>query len=265
MLPIKKIYIDSRWKTSNSKSDTDFTVQLPQNYHMPKNTVFFIDHVCIPVSWYSVQKGRNNMFYFKFETSTLQAVAIPEGNYKADTLVNELVKAINAFSSGSVTGKYDIDLNSIIIEPNSDSISLYIPTDKDLVNLYKKSLPLNSINNVLRNFIDGVKYNKTNFFYSDYIDLFPVRNLYLVSDNLGNHNTIALNGTTNIIKQIVINAQYNQLVVDNQVLGIDYLDCSGQNLNLLKFKLVDAFGNVIDLNGNHWSFSIVFSVLPDEN
>lgn len=56
MLPIKKLYIDSRWKTSNSKSDTDFSIQLPQNYHMPKNTVFFIDHVCVPVSWYSVQK-----------------------------------------------------------------------------------------------------------------------------------------------------------------------------------------------------------------
>ena len=56
MLPIKKIYVDSRWKTASSKSDTDFSIQLPQNYFMPKNCVFFIDHVCVPVSWYSVPK-----------------------------------------------------------------------------------------------------------------------------------------------------------------------------------------------------------------
>ena len=62
-----------------------------------------------------------------------------------------------------------------------------------------------------------------------------------------------------------MNASYNQLIVDNQVLGSDYLDCSGQNLNLLNFRLCDVFGNTIDLNGNHWSFSIIFSVLSVEN
>ena len=76
------------------------TFQSPQNYHMPKNTVFFIDHVCIPVSWYSVQKGRNNKFYFKIGMSTLQIVEIPENNYKADTLVAELAKAISVNKLG---------------------------------------------------------------------------------------------------------------------------------------------------------------------
>lgn len=265
MLPIKKIYIDSRWKTPNSKSDSDFTVQLPQNYYMPKNTVFFIDHVCLPVSWYSVQKGRNNIFYYALGPSALQTVEIPEGNYKADTLVGELIRPMNILYPNSVTGKYNVELNSIQIEPKSDGVSLFIPTDEDLIKIHGKSLPLYSINSILRNFANNQTYNKEYPFISDYVDFYPIRNLYLVSDNLGNHNTIALNGTTNIIKQIVINAPYNQLVVDNQVLGIDYLDCSGQNLNLLKFKLVDSFGNVIDLNGNHWSFSIVFSILPEEN
>jgi hypothetical protein len=53
--------------------------------------------------------------------------------------------------------------------------------------------------------------------------------------------------------------------VDNQVLGSDYLDWSGQNLNLLNFRLCDAFGQTIDLNGNHWSFNIIFSKVSEEN
>ena len=264
MLPIKKLYIDSRWKTSNSKSDTDFSIQLPQNYHMPKNTVFFIDHVCVPVSWYSVQKGRNNRFYFRIGGGALQNVEIPENNYKADTLVAELVKAINTVAANYVTGTFDTDLNTITITLTNAGVVLAIPSDNTLLTTYGQSMPLNSINSVLRNYSDNL-YTKTNPFMCDYLDLFPIRNLYLVSSNLGNHNTMSVTGECGIIKQITVNASYNQLIVDNQVLGSDYLDCSGQNLNLLNFRLCDVFGNTIDLNGNHWSFSIIFSVLSVEN
>jgi hypothetical protein len=268
MLPIKKLYIDSRWKSSNSKSDTDFSIQLPQNYHMPKNTVFYIDHVCLPVSWYSVQKNRNNMFYFKINTlssSMFYAVEIDENNYKADTLSTVLANAINSKLSGIVTGKYNIDLNSLELSINSPNINLYIPTDDELVKSYNLKLPLNSVNNVLRNYSSNQVYTSTNPFISDYLDFFPIRNLYLISDNLGNHNTMTVSGECGIIKHISVSASYNQLIIDNQVLGADYLDCSNQNINLLKFRLVDAFGNTIDLNGNHWSFSIVFSKLSEEN
>ena len=264
MLPIKKLYIDSRWKDPNSKSDTDFSIQLPQNYHMPKNTVFFIDHVCIPVSWYSVQKGRNNRFYFRIGSGALQNVEIPENNYKADTLVAELAKAINTVAPNYVTGTYDTELNTITITLTNAGVVLAIPSDNTLLSLYGQSMPLNSINSVLRNYSDIV-YTKINPFFCDYIDLFPIRNLYLVSSNLGNHNTMSVTGECGIIKQITVNASYNQLIVDNQVLGADYLDCSNQNLSLLNFKLCDVFGSTIDLNGNHWSFSIIFSKLPEEN
>jgi hypothetical protein len=265
MLPIKKIYIDSRWKTANSKSETDFTIQLPQNYHMPKNTVFFIDHVCIPVSWYSVQKLRNNKFYFLIGSSTLQVIEIPENNYKADTLVAELVKAINSVLVGSVTGTYDVDLNTITISLVNAGVYLIIPSDVELLKTHGKSMPLDSINSVLRNYKTDASYSKTNAFRCDYLDLFPVRNLYIHSNSIGNHNTISVSGECNIIKQVTVNASYNQLIVDNQVLGSDYLDCSNQNLNLIDITLRDAFSNIIDLNGNHWSFNIIFSKVAEEN
>ena len=39
MLPIKKIYIDSRHKTSDSISDSYFKFELPMTIHLPENTV----------------------------------------------------------------------------------------------------------------------------------------------------------------------------------------------------------------------------------
>jgi hypothetical protein len=39
MLPINKIYIDSRHKTTSSKSDSDFEIQLTEAINLPDNCV----------------------------------------------------------------------------------------------------------------------------------------------------------------------------------------------------------------------------------
>ena len=40
MLPIKKIYIDSRFMSSDSSSESDFKIDLPVNITLPEDTVF---------------------------------------------------------------------------------------------------------------------------------------------------------------------------------------------------------------------------------
>ena len=45
MLPIKKIYIDSRFKTSPSESHSNFTIELPTTMLMPEDTGFYIEDV----------------------------------------------------------------------------------------------------------------------------------------------------------------------------------------------------------------------------
>ena len=62
MLPIKKIYIDTRFKAPDSKSDTDFYIDLPITLLMLDDTGFYIDDVCIPHTWYKVEAGRNDEF-----------------------------------------------------------------------------------------------------------------------------------------------------------------------------------------------------------
>ena len=50
MLPIKKIYIDSRHRTADSISASNFRYELPSSLQMPDNTVFYICDICIPMS-----------------------------------------------------------------------------------------------------------------------------------------------------------------------------------------------------------------------
>ena len=75
---------------------------------------------------------------------------------------------------------------------------------------------------------------------------------------------MAVNGEWGILKKIPVSADYNQLIYDQTVLGMDYLDCSHHTLSLFEFKLKDHTGDVVNLHGNHVSFSIIFVKVADE-
>ena len=67
MLKLKKIYVDSKYKTINSVSTSDFSIQLPETIYMPDNSVFYNSDVCSPHSWYTVEQGINDKFYLQLK------------------------------------------------------------------------------------------------------------------------------------------------------------------------------------------------------
>ena len=62
---------------------------------------------------------------------------------------------------------------------------------------------------------------------------------------------MSISGERGIIKKVPVRANYNELIYDDAVLGIDYLTCSRQSLSRLEFKLKDTYGNFSNLHGNH--------------
>ncbi len=260
MLPIKKIYVDTRFMNLNSESSSDFTIDLPQSYTFPDNTAAYIDDVCIPVSWYTIQEGRNNYLYVRVD-GVVRTLEIPEGFYNIESLNDAIVDELNMNFGNFFQAEPDYKTNKIKIIGTSTLVN-EILTDAQLrslkvINAIKKSEPFNTINNVLRNFTPKANF-KDHDYVSGYIDLNPVRNLYLSFSNFGNFNTTSVTGDSTIIKKIPVNANYNELLFNNVILGSDYIDCSRQTLRQLSFRLQDIFGNPINLNGNHWSFSILF-------
>ena len=98
MLTTKKIYVDSRFKSSDSASHSDFKIDLPQNFLMPEDTGFYIDDVCIPHTWYPVEAGRNAQLVVSYD-AVVHFVAIDYGNYSVKDLGVAIVDAINKNSS----------------------------------------------------------------------------------------------------------------------------------------------------------------------
>ena len=258
MLPIKKIYIDSRFKSSDSASNSDFKIDLPTTLLMPEDTGFYIDDVCIPHTWYPVEDGKNNAIVFMYHLSTHNAF-VAAGNYSVKDLGLAIASAMNAkIGVTAFESSYDVKTNSLTIKLTTgyNMFSFDVWTDDYLVQT-GSPYARKTVNSLLKNFTSK-GYNGSSF-VSGYIDMYPLRNIYMSCSGLGNFNTMSISGDRNIIKKIPVTAGHGEVIFDQTVTGMDYLDCSHQTLSRISFQLKDVFGNIIDLHGNHMSFSIVFS------
>ena len=98
MLPIEKIYMESRHSTADSKNTSGFKISLPNNITLPFNTAFYITDITASVSWYTVEARRNKTIYFRInkDNFAFYQCTIREGTYNTSLLAGALCKAINS-------------------------------------------------------------------------------------------------------------------------------------------------------------------------
>ena len=116
-LPIKKLYIDTRYRTADSVSTSNFKVELPITLYMPNNSVFYVADVCIEHSWYAVETGINDRLYILVDTTTYTTIQLTPKNYTGDTLATEIKAKLDALAIATAvwTVAYTATTNSIKI------------------------------------------------------------------------------------------------------------------------------------------------------
>jgi hypothetical protein len=272
-LDIQKIYIDSRFRTANSKSESDFNVELPRSFNVPDGVVAHIDDIVIPVSWRTVD-DRNNQCHVSFWT-TGTSVNVRESTFTLDSsnydgttfataLQAKLTTAIAGFAAVAVFAcHYDIPGNTLTVavaDPRDAAVkaaapfSFFFRTDAEIA-LSGGANP-RTINTTIRNTTHTTISEAAA--YICYLDLFNTRNLYLTSSALCSYDTVSNFGMDTIIKKIPCTASYNRMIFQSSGSTLDGLDVSKRTLRFLDFKLVDSSFRPIELQGNHFSFSIVF-------
>ena len=272
MLDIKKVYVDTRYKTDDSNSDSDFTIELPRTLNVPDNCICYLTDVVIPVSWSTIDSRNNKLYLYlvKYLTPTSwfkhdSIITIPMGNYSGPDFCTALKIAINAqISDGIVLDVvYNKNDNMVtIVRTNLPDWEVLIVSGADLQagknwNEEMRKASISSMNGILR--IGKESYSLTAATpYTAYLDLHTTRNLYIVSSSLANYNVISNFGNDTIVKKISVKANYSQMLFDTADAGYDFMDVSKRTLSRIDIKLIDSFGNVIDLRNNHWSFSLVF-------
>jgi hypothetical protein len=264
-MDIKKVYIDTRFKTADSKSDSDFYVELPRALNIPDKCVCYIDDIVIPVAWNTIDE-RNQKLYLQIELGasvTVQTILFDPGNYTGVSFTAAFQSKVNAALLSyelSVVCSYDLMNNKlgIVLKDDRDSptddAKAFILTDVELDIAKPKS-----VNGILMISSTGALVPDVAF--HTYLDLHTTRNLYLTSSSLGSYNTVSNFGYDTIIKKIPVRFNYNEMLFDGAESGYDYLDVSKRSLRRIDFRLQDSFSNIINLNGNHWSFSLIFQLL----
>ena len=109
--------------------------------------------------------------------------------------------------------------------------------------------------NVIGNTASPAKY---------YLNLTPVRNIYMRSPNISSFNTIGCNGESSIIKKIPVNAGSGEMITSFITSGADFIPCNNLTLKTIEIQLQDVNGNIINLHNNDMSFSILFDIINSD-
>ena len=107
------IYIDSRFKTKDSKSNSEFKYALVESIQLPDKCVCFVDDVIIPVSWYNIDESNQDFCIRRMQDLepvhlTDRIVSIEVSNHTTDTLTDAVQDALKpAIGTGVFTVSYD--------------------------------------------------------------------------------------------------------------------------------------------------------------
>ena len=100
----KKVYIDSKFRSPDSVSSSDFKYELPETITLPQdNAVVYLDDITLPHSWENILDNINNKLHFKiYKLTPLPEVeyhliaTIETGNYTGGELAVEMQTEISS-------------------------------------------------------------------------------------------------------------------------------------------------------------------------
>jgi hypothetical protein len=242
----RKLYIDSRFRSSGSHSD--FTYQLAQSIEVPHGMVAIIDTVSVPNVFQTVDSTRNKL-YIEVYGAPAQTVTLTTGMYNGVTLAAELQAQLNAMGHGS----YTVSFNSA-----TGQLSL-VASGVVYVRLQERaaSRPFDALEVI--GVIDGINLaDDINVTLPHHVDIAGTRILYLCSSTFGHYSSLGPRGESDILRAIYIDASNGSYIVDRLANPFEFIECAGQQLQSIRFTLRDGNGQIVDLRGRSCSFSIIF-------
>jgi len=296
LLSVRKLYIDSRFLKSGTPSSFDF--ELPEIVELPRDTVAYITEFTAVCGWDTVNDS-NYKFYIVEQhsgTNKGRVVELTQQPYDSESLRAELETKLNGAGKLAGMGTYSVTRTTSAGATGNVSLgaayryysvsvtagNFWMPSHAQLRNegflsiwtstfagpVYSAANPRDT--NELFNFEAALSdpsspsataYLSTHV--SSFIDLRSKHSLFVHSPSFGNYTSIGPNGTRTILLKVPVDSAYGS-VIHHQHSGhpMDFIEVSTRGLKSLTFELRDARGNLVGLNGGHWSMTIVFAERP---
>ena len=265
MTSVRRIYIDSRLRSSGT--DSDFTYDLPRSIEVPDNTIAFVDSILVPNVWTTLHANNNRLYVTETDQATLteHTYLLQEGNYTGTSLANKMRDTLNANKTlpteYSVT--YDDTIGKLTISnPTPDFM---VMTREALIGTsWNGGAPLTredvrDCNDVIGNVAGSTTVVAGVLQMGGFVDLIPYKNLFLCSSTFGNlGQVLGPVGQGDIIRRVAVTAPFGNLIYDAHSTSADYIDCSLTQISQMRWRLTDERGRAVSLKNHGIPFSICF-------
>ena len=277
-LTYKKVYVNSKYRTPNSRGISDFQIELRETFEIPDGTIMQVHELAIPNTWYSINENNRNL-YFQHRVlapatptgAVYLRIELPIGNYTAPELANVIQTELNFFfdvtgRDNTYTTTYNTISNKITIVSNYlEVIFMVLPDSMIATNAgsFSNSVDLNnlkSINDTLNTPLPLDFSTSTAPWASGFVNLLSHQDIYISCPELSNNNFHSPSSFSNaIVKKVPVNASFAGIINDPYgVTDYDYVNVSRRSIRRLTFRITDETGNLIDFNGVNLSFSLLF-------
>ena len=277
-LTYKKCFIDSTYRLPQSRSSSDFIIELNENMECPEGTKLFITEVSIPAVWKTTEVGFYEYLYVMIfdDTDTfVKNFRVYLGNkiYFAEQLCFDIHAGLNnntedlnaggifnyAYSSAKRTVEFSIKdgLNYKIKIPTDTELSNYVNSTWNTTQANYDNRNPKSINYLMSNYVPT---SPLTTWTSSYLNLVPFRAVFINSPDLTDHHyNSPASYSSSIVRKVLVDSQLGGIINDNSTpLHSDYIDVSNKNLKRIQFRITDDKSNTLNLYDIPVQFSLVF-------
>ena len=237
------IFLNSQTANSYINGYTSECMFVLPTINLPKKTKVSVScqSASIPYSFYNCDDFNSKIVYI--ENSITYTKYIPQGNYNVLTLISALKILLGS--------NFNITYNSL---DNS-----YTFTNS----LYEFQFLSSSLCFEILGLKSGSSYSSVSKSLKSNIsiNLFTIRNIYISSNNfiLNNVNSSTPNNSS-ILCSIPITTSQGSIISYSNIYNVSNELHHTNNLNLLHIKLTDQDGDVLDLNGCHFSLTLQLDI-----
>ena len=278
--------IDSRYKTADSQSDSDFHVDLKYPMMIPKGSLLYVEGVSLSHSWPTIQIDINDKVFVLEQVgspgssadSNRIAVLTP-GAYNSVQLAAELQTQLNAASvlatvgGGSYQYTVTVDDGRITVMhnvPNNLGRGYIYPKDFTddpatyLTQIHQAAYPrpsgqsANEVLGYISNQQNDVYIHSANSVVFSYLDLQRHKQLFLCAPGLGESNMQLLNGDTTCIRRILVSTMQGEIITDTLQTGLAAITFTADEaITRIHFILKGWDGRPVTTAGHQLSFELV--------
>jgi hypothetical protein len=236
-----QIYLNSQSadKSFNGAADCEYNlplIEIPDGFHIYLSVVSCL----IPYSFYNIN-NRNNVLQYSFDGITINTLSIPIGNYNVNSLLSVLKSNLVAFT--------------ITYDNIKNKFTFTHPTNNFMFMSSSTCLQILGFNN--NETISSVIFSLTSV---NCVNVYTIRTVQVNSNLITyNINKVQKNNFC-ILCSVPITCTPFSL--------IEYINRTNFKTNLflnrisnIKIKLTDDNGNLIDLNGCHYSLTLQLDVV----